>query len=154
MTDQGTDDGLARDVHVLLQKGQFEDTGARLDQLFAFEETTVERSAAYHFTRAELCTLLFRPREELPHYAQAYRPHPTPLQYAQHYALALQQQHRATDAEPLYQTSLALARAALGQHRELYAILTSDDALRTQVQKLLIYLGRAQGQCAETESHA
>jgi len=29
---------------------------------------------------------------------------------------------------------------ALGQHRELYAILTSDDVLSTQVQKLLAYI--------------
>ena len=111
LAERGRDDAFARDVHTLVQEGQFEDAGSLLDHLFAFEETTAERAADYHCSRADLFTLLFRPLEALPHYAQAYRSHPITLRYAQRYALALYQQHRSTEAELLYQATLTMARA-------------------------------------------
>jgi len=97
----------ARKAQELLREGRFEQAGELLDKQIESGATDVAQLAADHYARAQTYALEFKLLAALPHYEQAYRRQPDNPTYAFAYANALQNENRFTQAEPVYQATLA-----------------------------------------------
>jgi Tfp pilus assembly protein PilF len=121
------DSDLARRAGEALKEGRLEEAGDLLDRSLEFGEKQVAKIAAYHFSRAEIFGLQFKPLEALPHYARAYQYRPDEARYALRFGGALQEQGRRSEARSVYSKSIKKLQKAedCGGARELVFMLTN-----------------------------
>jgi Tfp pilus assembly protein PilF len=110
LSNEGEDSTLARQAKELLQEGKLDEAGALLDKLLDSGEKKVEQIASYHFSRAEMFSLQFKPLEALPHYEKAYQYRPENYKYAFGYSSLLQNQNNFSEAEPVLLTAMQQVR--------------------------------------------
>jgi tetratricopeptide (TPR) repeat protein len=97
------------EAHELFTKGNFAAASERLNKIHQADD---KRSAANHFLSGRIEELQFKPLTALPHYQMAYRLAPDDLSYAHALATLLLEQKEFSQALPVFEQALKLARAA------------------------------------------
>ena len=117
---KGADATLLKTAQDLLHEGKLEEAGKIYDQLLSHAEPDVDRAAQYHFSRAQIYALQFRPFDALPHYAKAYQYRPDRLEYADEYAFTLIDQKEHKKAESVCDNLLSQLRGLTAQNPAAY----------------------------------
>ena len=117
---KGADETLLKTAQNLLHEGKLEEAGKIYDQLLSHAEPDVDRAAQYHFSRAQIYALQFRPLDALPHYAKAYQYRPDRLEYANEYASTLIGQKEYKKAESVCDNSLSQLRGLAAENPGAY----------------------------------
>jgi tetratricopeptide (TPR) repeat protein len=117
---KGADATLLKTAQDLLHEGKLEEAGKIYDQLLSHAEPDVDRAAQYHFSRAQIYALQFRPLDALPHYAKAYQYRPDRLEYANEYAFTLIGQKEYKKAEFVCDNSLSQLGGLAAQNPAAY----------------------------------
>jgi tetratricopeptide (TPR) repeat protein len=97
-------------IQLALQTGDLNEAGTLLDRLIAQREQSVDKLAQYHFDRAKVLRLEFKPTQALLHAEKAYHYHPENTEYAHVYAGLLVEQNQHAQAIIIYRQNLQQLR--------------------------------------------
>jgi tetratricopeptide (TPR) repeat protein len=103
-----------KEAQSLFVQGKYNEAKARLSQIIQADE---KRNAANRFTMGRIEELQFNPQAALPHYQIAYRLAPDDFFYAHALATLLWEQKQFSQALPVFEQALKLARAAADRSR-------------------------------------